>query len=344
MSPQQQQQQQQQQQSNPPAPEPAAVFVGIDVAKAKLDVFVDPDGELFTVENTPDGIRQIVERLATGARRDEVRSVVVEATGRYHRRLAADLMEAGLPVAVVNPRHAREFARARGRLAKTDAIDARVLADFARTMGPRLAGRPRENQAALATLVARRRQVTQMMAAEKIRRHDAADDEVTRAMIDEVLELLGTQRDDLDGRIAELIGSDDDWRGRRDVLTSVPGVGAATAGQLIAEMPELGRLNRGQVASLTGLAPVNRDSGSMRGRRTTWGGRAGVRCALYMAAFSARRCNPTLRRFAERLTAAGKPFKVMMTALMRKLLTILNTLVRENRPWRLEPAPLNQNP
>ena len=339
----QQQQQQQQQQGAPPAPaEP--VFVGIDVAKAKLDVFVDgggggggggPAGELFTVENTPEGIRRLVERLAGTP---GVRSVVVEATGRYHRRPAADLMEAGLPVAVVNPRHVREFARARGRLAKTDALDARVLADFARTMGPRLAERPHERHAALANLVARRRQVTQMMAAEKTRRHDAADDEVTREMIDQILDVLVTQREDLDRRIAELIESDDDWRGRRDVLTSVPGVGEATAGTLIAEMPELGRLGRGQAASIAGLAPINRDSGSMRGRRTTWGGRAEVRCALYMAALSARRCNPTLRRFAERLTAAGKPFKVMMTALMRKLLTLLNTLVRENRSWRSEPA------
>lgn len=321
--------------TTPPPPSGPAAFVGIDVAKAKLDVFVDPDGGPFTVDNTPDGIRRVVERLAGR----DVRSVVVEATGRYHRRAAADLAEAGLPVAVVNPRHAREFARALGRLAKTDAIDARTLADFARTVGPRPAEPARADRPALRNLLARRRQVTQMLVAEKTRRHDAADDPVTGAMIDKVLRLLGRQREDLDRRIAELIEADDDWRNRRDLLRGVPGVGAGTAGTLIAEMPELGRLNRGQVAALAGVAPVNRDSGTMRGRRTTWGGRASVRCALYMAALSARRCNPTLRAFADRLAAAGKPFKVVMTAVMRKLLTILNTLVRENRPWRPEPAP-----
>jgi transposase len=308
------------------------VFVGIDVAKATLDVFVDSVDLHFTVENTVAGVQQIVDRLAT----HPVRLVVIEATGRYHRRLAVDLMLAGLAVAVVNPRHAREFARARGKLAKTDAIDARLLADFARTMNPRPSEQPSQKQPLLLNLIARRRQVTQMLAAEKMRLHDA-DDKITRAMINKVLRVLDQQREDLDRQIAKLIESDDDWKNKRDLLTSVPGVGGTTASQLIAEMPELGKLNREQIAALAGLAPINRDSGSMRGKRTTWGGRASVRCALYMAALSARRCNGTIKTFADRLAAAGKPFKVIMTAAMRKLLTILNVLIRENRPWRNQP-------
>ena len=309
----------------------APVFAGIDVAKAKLDVFVDSVDQLFTVENTVAGVQQVIDRLAGHT----VGLIVIEATGRYHRRLAVDLMLAGLSVAIVNPRHVREFARARGKLAKTDAIDARLLADFARTLQPRPSRQPSEKQPLLLNLVARRRQVTAMLAAEKTRLHDA-DDKITAGMIKKVQRVLEQQQEDLDRQIAKLIESDDDWKNKRDLLTSVPGVGDTTAGQLIAEMPELGKLNRQQVASLAGLAPINRDSGTMRGRQTTWGGRAAVRCALYMCAVSAWRCNPPLRRFAERLKETGKPFKVVITAVMRKLLTILNVLIRENRPWRNE--------
>lgn len=319
------------------SPSPASsVFVGIDVAKAKLDVFVDCVDQLFTADNTVAGVQLVIDRLAAHA----VGRVVIEATGRYHRRLAVDLMLAGLSVAIVNPRHVREFARAKGRLAKTDAIDARVLADFGRTMNPRPSERPTEKQPLLLNLVARRRQVTQMLAAEKTRLHDA-DDKITAGMIKKVQRLLEQQQEDLDRQIAKLIESDDDWKNKRDLITSMPGVGDTTAGQLIAEMPELGKLNRQQIASLAGLAPINRDSGTMRGRQTTWGGRATVRCALYMCAVSAWRCNPTIRRFADRLKSAGKPFKVVITAVMRKLLTILNVLIRENRPWRNEIIPQN---
>ena len=311
--------------SQPPVP----VCVGIDVAKAKLDVFVDTANQLFTVDNTVAGVQQILDRLGQHV----VQLIVIEATGRHHRRLAVDLMLAELPVAVVNPRHAREFARAQGKLAKTDHIDARLLADFARRMCPRPSDKPPANQPLLLNLVARRRQVTQMTAAEKMRLHDA-DDKVTRGMIQKVLRVLDQQREDLDRQIAKLIESDDDWNNRKTLLTSVPGVGDATASQLISDLPELGKLNRQQIAALAGVAPLNRDSGSMRGKRTTWGGRSAVRTALFMATFSARRCNGVIQRFAERLTAAGKPYKVVMVAAMRKLLTILNLLIRENRPWR----------
>jgi transposase len=314
----------------------SVVFVGIDVAKAKLDVFIDSVDQLFTADNSVAGVQKVIDRLQS----QTVGLIVIEATGRYHRRLAVDLMLAGLPVAIINPRHAREFARARGKLAKTDKIDARLLADFGRTLQPRPSTQPSEKQPLLLNLVARRRQVTQMLAAEKTRLHDA-DDKITAGMIKKIQRVLEQQQEDLDRQIAKLIESDDDWKNKRDLLTSVPGVGDTTAGQLIAEMPELGKLNRQQVASLAGLAPINRDSGTMRGRQTTWGGRAAVRCALYMCAVSAARCNPPLRRFYQRLIAAVKPFKVAITAVMRKLLTILNVLIRENRPWRNEIIPQN---
>ena len=313
-----------------------AVFVGIDVAKARLDVRVDSADQRFTVDNTVAGVQQIVDRLAAY----RVQLIAIEATGRYHRRLAVDLMLAGLSVAVVNPRHVREFARAKGRLAKTDSIDAAVLADFARTMNPRPGDRPSENQPLLLNLIARRRQVTAMLAAEKTRLHEA-DDRITASMIKKTLRLFDQQREDLDRRIAKLIESDDDWKNKRDLLTSVPGVGEVTAGQLIADLPELGRLNRQEIAALGGLAPMNRDSGTMRGRRTIFGGRTSVRQSLYMATLSAARCNPTIRRFTQRLRHAGKPFKVAMTAAMRKLLTILNVLIRENRPWQPEKTTQN---
>ena len=312
--------------------QPPSVCVGIDVAKAKLDVFVDTLDQLFTVDNTVAGVQQILDRLSV----HPVQLIVIEATGRHHRRLAVDLMLAGLTVAVVNPRHAREFARAQGQLAKTDHLDARLLADFARRMSPRPSDKPPANQPLLLNLIARRRQVTQMTAAEKMRLHDA-DDKITRGMINKVLRVLDQQREDLDRQIARLIESDDDWNNRKNLLTSVPGVGDTTASQLISDLPELGKLNRQQIAALAGVASLNRDSGSMRGRRTTWGGRAAFRTALFMATFSARRCNPAIQRFAGRLTAAGKPYKVVMVAAMRKLLTILNLLIRENRPWQSEP-------
>ena len=281
--------------SQPPVP---AVCVGIDVAKLKLDVFVDTANQLFTVDNTVAGVQQILDRLGQHA----VQLIVIEATGRHHRRLAVDLM----------------------------------LADFARRLNPRCSDKPSENQPLLLNLIARRRQVSQMTAAEKMRLHDA-DDKVTRGMIQKVLRVLDQQREDLDRQIAKLIESDDDWNNRKNLLTSVPGVGDATASQLISDLPELGKLNRQQIAALAGVAPLNRDSGSMRGKRTTWGGRAAVRTALYMATFSARRCNGVIHAFAERLTAAGKPYKVVMVAAMRKLLTILNLLIRENRPWQTQP-------
>lgn len=305
------------------------VHVGIDVSKATLDICLLPGGETLSVGNDDDGIAQIIALL----RQQPVTLVLLEATGRYERRAASELLEAGFNVAVVNPRQARDFARALGKLAKTDAIDARTLAEFARLGHARLCEKQPDNRALLDDLVTRRRQVTQMMAMEKTRAQ-IPQDKATRAMIARVIRLLDQQREDLDRRIAELIESDDDWRNKRDLLTSVPGVGQTTASQLVADLPELGKLNRQQIAALVGVAPMNRDSGAMRGKRSIFGGRASVRCALYMATFCATKFNPTIRRFAERLRAAGKPFKVIMVAAMRKLLTILNLMLKENRPWQ----------
>lgn len=305
-----------------------AVHVGIDVSKARLDVCLLPGGQTFGVDNTDDGVAQ----LATTLKQHTVALVLLEATGRYERRAASALLEAGFKVAVVNPRQARDFARALGRLAKTDRIDAATLAEFARLGHARTCEKQPQNRVLLDDLVTRRRQLTQMIVMEKTRQQ-VPQDKTTRAMIAKVIRVLEQQREDLDRRIAELIESDDDWKNRRDLLSSVPGVGQTTASQLVANLPELGKLNRQQIAALVGVAPINRDSGAMRGKRSIFGGRATVRCALYMAVFSAMRFNDVIRRFAERLRAAGKPFKVILVACMRKLLCILNVMIRENQSW-----------
>jgi transposase len=310
-----------------------AVHVGVDVSKARLDVCLLPSGQTFSFDNGDDGI----ERLVALLRPHPVALVLLEATGRHERRCASALLEAGLPVAVVNPRQARDFARSTGKLAKTDSLDARALAEFARLGHVRTCEKRPENRSLLDDYVTRRRQVTAMIAAEKVRLA-VPQDKKTRLMINRILRVLDQQREDLDRLIAQLIESDDDWKSRRDLMASVPGVGQVTASKLVAELPELGRLNRRQIAALVGVAPINRDSGTFRGRRTIFGGRASVRCALYMAAFNARHFNPLIRAFSQRLKAAGKPFKVVVVACMRKLLTILNAMLKENRPWQ-DPTP-----
>lgn len=302
--------------------------VGIDVSKTRLDVCLLPAALSVSFDNNDDGIARLVSLL----RQHPIAVVLLEATGRYERRAAAELLDAGFNVAVVNPRQARDFARAVGKLAKTDKIDARTLAQFAQLGHARLCEKQPENRTLLDDLVTRRRQVVQMLATEKTRRQ-VPQDKRTRAMIAKVIRVLDQQREDLDREIAKLIESDNDWRNKRDLLASVPGVGQTTAQQLIADLPELGKLNRQQIAALVGVAPLNRDSGRFKGQRRIFGGRASVRCALYMAAFCATRHNPVLRRFAERLRANGKRFKVIIVAVMRKLLTILNVMLRENQLW-----------
>ena len=312
-------------------------FVGIDVAKHRWDVHVLPAGTKLSCSADAAGLEQLLAALKPQGSC----LIVVEASGGYEQRLAADLLDAGHSVARVNPRQVRDFARSLGRLAKTDAIDAQVLALFAQKVQPRPGEKQPENQAELQALVTRRRQLVQMKAAEQVRLHQARV-KLTRKSISRMLDGLRAEIDEIDVEIARLIEDDGDWSQRAARLTSVPGIGPQTSRTLVAELPELGKLNRQQIASLVGLAPFNRDSGQFRGTRSIWGGRAHVRSALYMAALTARRCNPIIRAFAERLQRQGKRFKVVITACMRKLLVILNTMLRNQADWN--PKLLPQSP
>ena len=248
------------------------------------------------------------------------------------------MIDAGHDVARVNPRQVRDFARSLGKLAKTDRIDAAVLALFAEKVQPRLSEKVPENQAQLDALLTRRRQLVQMKVSEEARLHQSRVHKV-RKSVSHMLDQLRKQIDEINDQIAELIENNDAWSARAAQFASVPGVGPQTSRALLAELPELGKLNRQQIAALVGVAPFNRDSGALRGKRTIWGGRAGLRAALYMAALAARRCNPVIRRFADRLCRAGKANKVVLVACMRKLLVILNTMARNNTTWNPQPIP-----
>ena len=305
------------------------VVVGIDVAKNRLDVHAWPSHQKLAVDNTPGGVSELIERLRPMA----ISLVVIEATGRYERRVAFELMDAGYEVAVINPRLPRDFAKATGQLAKTDAIDARILAQFGAIIGVRRSEKPSANQLLLDELVGRRRQLVEMITMESARAEQAFDKRIRRRILSHVRR-LEEELTELHKEVAELIDRDDDWRGKLKLLKSVPGVGDQTAATLIAELPELGKLNRQQIAALVGVAPMNHDSGKHRGERHITGGRQSVRNILYMATLTARTYNPLIRAMATRLTKAGKPFKVMMTACLRKLLTMLNTMVRNNEQWR----------
>ncbi|MBC8114433.1 MAG: IS110 family transposase [Candidatus Saccharimonas sp.] len=316
----------------------SSVFVGIDVSKKKLDVclLAGKSKQLCSFDNTIGGVASLIDRL----RAHPVRLIVLEATGRYERRCGVELMTHGFEVAIVNPRQPRDFAKCQNLLAKTDTIDAFILASFARVIGPRPSSLPSANQLLLDEMVARRRQVVQMHAQEDNRLQQAFEKKI-QASIKRMMRLLDQQREDLDREIATLIDRDDDWRSKLELLKTVPGVGDVTASTLVAELPELGRLNRQEIAKLVGLAPMNHDSGTMRGQRHIQGGRSSVRCVLYMATLTARTFNPLIKQMADRLTRAGKPFKVVMTACMRKLLTILNTMARTGEKWRT-PCPAIQ--
>lgn len=309
--------------------------VGIDVAKDSLDVCLLPTEQAFTVTNDPDGFRQLVGQLPTPG----TCQIVIEATGGYERRVAAALHAAGHTVAVVNPRQVRDFARGLGILAKTDRLDARVIARFGQQAQPRPSEICSEKQAAFRELVTRRRQLVEFRTAEQ-NRLETATAKTVRKNIRHMLEQLDKQIRQLEEEIGQLIESDEELASKAALLETVPGVGPVTITSLLVELPELGRLNRQQVAALVGVAPFNRDSGKFHGRRAIWGGRAAVRSVLYMAALTARRCNSVIREFANRLEAAGKPFKVVLTACMRKLLVILNTIVKNNLPWKPKLQPL----
>lgn len=304
------------------------VFVGIDIAKARLDVAVRPDGEVFTAEHTPDGITALVERLASL----EPSLIVLEATGGLERPLTIALAEQALPVVVVNARQARDYAKATGRLAKTDRIDAMVLAEFAEKVRPQLRDLPDARARALEALVSRRRQVVEMITAERNRLH-ACHDAAVRTDIEAHLAYLTSRRDHLDQDLVTAVQADPTWLAKARLLRSVPGVGPVLAVTLLAELPELGHLSHKRLAALVGVAPINRDSGSMRGYRGAWGGRASIRATLYMAALVATRHNPVIRAFYEHLLSRGKAKKVALVACMRKLLTILNALLHANTSW-----------
>lgn len=314
-------------------PQTFATFVGIDVAKSHFDVAFLPPQTPCTLPQDAEGRRQLVERL----RPHGPCLIVIEATGGYERRLVATLIDAGLAVALVNPRQVRDYARGIGQLAKTDRLDAAVLARFAQEVRPHPLAKTPEKQRELDELVGRRRQLLDLQTAES-NRGETTTGTLARQSIDQVLTFLAEQIERVNHAIAQLIEADDDWRQRQQLLESVPGVGAVTSATLIAELPELGQLNRQEIASLVGLAPFNHDSGKSRGQRSIFGGRASVRHCLYMAALTAKRYNPALRRFAERLQKAGKRFKVVMTACMRKLLILLNRMVQTNNPWNPEIA------
>ena len=286
-------------------------------------------GRPFPSRATGKGLDELVARL----RALDVALIVLEATGGFETTVAGALCAAGLPLAVVNPRQIRDFARATGRLAKTDALDAAAGAHFAEAVRPDPRPVPDEQARSLGELVTRRRQIVEMMTAERNRRGRLTNRRMIKS-VDRLLKALQRELSDLEVDLDETIRGTPVWRETEDLLKSVPGIGDVIARTLIADLPELGTLDRKKIAALVGVAPFNRDSGTLRGRRTIWGGRANVRAALYMAALVASQHNPVLRRFYQRLLEAGKPKKVALTAVMRKLLTILNAIVRDQTPWQ----------
>jgi transposase len=307
----------------------APVFVGIDVSKHRLDVRLRPSGESFAVDHDDQNVAVLVERLAAL----EPALVVLEATGGMEVRPAAALAAAGLPVAVVNPRQVRAFARATGRLAKTDRLDAQAIARFAEAVRPAVRPLPDEATRHLGALVARRRQLLEMLTAERNRRHAA--DPALHGRIDAHLRWLEEALAEIERDLGAAIRASPVWRAKEALLLSVPGVGPVSARTLLAELPELGSLTRRQAAALVGVAPFNRDSGKLRGRRTVWGGRAPLRACLYMAAVAATRgSNPAIAGFYRRLRLAGKPAKLALTACMRKLVVTLNAMLRSNTAWK----------
>lgn len=308
---------------------PAQIFVGIDVAKAKFDVFIAPAGDCCTIENEPSDIASLVHRLKALA----PKLIVIEHSGGYERSLALELMDAGLPVALINPREARNFARITRQVAKNDSLDAKLLADFARVMSPQVSVRPSDQQILLDELITRRRQLVATRATEQTRLKQAHAKDI-RAMTKKLIETLTGMIIRTEEQIAKLIQNDDDWQNKLKILESVQGVGTTTATTLIAELPELGELNRQQIAALVGVAPYERQSGQWQGKRFCTGGRVAVRCALYMAAVTALRCNPVIKAYYHRLRAHGKLFKVAINACMRKLLIILNTMVKNGQSWQ----------
>ena len=302
-------------------------YVGIDVSAAELVVGVLPTGEVWQVANDPEGISELRTRVGELS----PALIVMEASGGYEARVAGELIDAGMPAVIINPRQTREFARATGRLAKTDRIDALALSRFGQAVQPEVRPLRGKKEKELRALVDRRRQIVDMITAERNRRPKATP--YVRQQIEQHIVWLQSQLDDLGDDLDQVIKSSPIWRTKDDLLQSVPGVGDVSSRVLLVELPELGQLNRKEIACLVGVAPHNRDSGTFRGKRSVWGGRTHVRSALYMATLVACRFNPVIRAFYGRLCEAGKPKKVALVASMRKLLTILNVMVRDQSPW-----------
>jgi transposase len=307
--------------------EAAPIFVGIDVSKAWLDVAVHPSGDRESIASDPSSIAELLERL----RAIEPALIVLEATGGFERQVVRALVSAELPVIVANPRQVRDFAKATGQLAKTDRIDAGVLARFGEAVRPAVRPLPDEMTLELRALIARRRQITEMLTAENNRLPRSA--KAVRKRIEAHIRWLQAELERVDTELDKTIRQSPIWREREDLLKSVPGIGPVISRTIVAELPELGTLNRRKIAALVGVAPLNWDSGTLRGHRGVWGGRSTVRAVLYMAALVASRYNPVIRQFYRRLRAAGKAPKVALVACMRKLLTILNAMLKHRIPW-----------
>jgi transposase len=305
------------------------IIVGIDVSKDRLDVALRPSGEIFAVERNSAGLDLLVARLKDLS----PRIVALEATGGFETVVAAALAAAGLPVVIINPANVRSFAKAIGQRAKSDPIDAGVIAYFAEATKPEPRPLPDEATRLLADLTARRRQIIEMMVAERQRERRVTAPRLKKS-ITRLLKALQKELTSVDADIDDAVRGSPAWREKEDLLTSVPGVGPIIARTLIAELPELGKLGRKEIAALAGLAPFTRQSGQWRGRSFIGGGRAVVRTAAFMGALVAKKHNPTLKVFFDRLVAAGKPKMVALIAVARKLLTILNAILRDNRPWQ----------
>jgi transposase len=308
----------------------AGIFIGIDVSKTWLDIAVHETEANWRVGNDGPGIVGLVKRL----KQMNPTLIVLEATGGYEMLLVAELAHAGLPVVVTNPRKVRAFARSTGRLAKTDKLDAKLLAHFAAAIQPAVRPMPSDEEEQLTGLLVRRRQLVEMLTVEKNRLHT-----VRPALRDDIKEHIAWLQDKLsklDEEIDHFVRGTSLWKEKDAILRSAPGVGRVTSCTLLAMLPELGTLNRQEIAALVGVAPVNKDSGRKQGKRRVYGGRATVRSVLYMAALSAKRCNPRIRKFYEDLLRRGKEKKVALTACMRKLLVILNAMMKSNQLWRTE--------
>jgi transposase len=305
----------------------AEIFIGIDVARDSLEVAVRPNGEHWSVGNQAAGIAELLVRL----RAVRPTLIVLEATGGLELAVLGVLGSAGLPVVAVNPRQVRDFAKATGKLAKTDAIDAQVLAHFADAVRPAVRPLPDAATRALSALVARRRQLVEMLTAEENRKASAST--TIRPNIQEHISWLRKRLKGIDKELSQALRTSPLWRAQEDLLRSVPGVGPVVSATLLAGLPELGQTSGKQIGALVGVAPLNRDSGTLRGKRTIWGGRSAVRAALYMAALVGTRSNPVLKTLYTRLLAAGKTKKVALTACMHKLLTILNAILKHHTPW-----------